>query len=81
MNDVNNFFVFLGQIKERLALILSDPRERIIPPIDTWILKSCDLNKDVEIENIGQLMNLNIQVKHTGKAFRLYIKNLEDRLH
>ncbi|MGZ5490100.1 MAG: hypothetical protein ACXW2E_07235 [Nitrososphaeraceae archaeon] len=81
MNDVNNFFVFLGQIKERLALILSDPRERIVPTIDTWILKSCDFNKDVEIENIGQLMNLNIQVKHTGKAFRLYIKILEDRLH
>ncbi|MGZ5501840.1 MAG: hypothetical protein ACXWEW_11885 [Nitrososphaeraceae archaeon] len=81
MNDVNNFFVFLGQIKERLALILSDPRERIVPTIDTWILKSCDFNKDVEIENIGQLMNLNIQVKHAGKAFRLYIKILEDRLH
>ena len=24
-------------------------------------------------------MNLNIQVKHAGKAFRLYVKNLEDR--
>ena len=24
-------------------------------------------------------MDLNIQVKHAGKAFRLYVKNLEDR--
>ena len=24
-------------------------------------------------------MNLNIQIKHAGKAFRLYVKNLEDR--
>ena len=24
-------------------------------------------------------MDLNIQIKHAGKAFRLYVKNLEDR--
>ena len=80
-NDVNNFFVFLGKVQYTLAYILSDPRERIVPPIDNWILKSCDFNKDMEIEDkdIGQLMNLNIQIKHAGKAFRLYVKNLEDR--
>ena len=78
-DDVNNFFVFLGKVQYTLAYILSDPRERIVPSIDTWILKSCDFNKDVEIKNIGQLMNLNIQIKHAGKAFRLYVKNLEDR--
>ena len=78
-DDVNNFFVFLGQVKDRLAHILSDPRERIVPSIDNWILKSCDFNKDVEIKEIGQLIDLNIQVKHAGKAFRLYVKNLEDR--
>jgi len=78
-DDVNYFFVFLGQVKDRLAHILSDPREKIVPSIDNWILKSCDFNKDVEIEEIGQLMDLNIQIKHAGKAFRLYVKNLEDR--
>ena len=77
-DDVNNFFVFLGKVQYTLARILSDPRERIVPSIDNWILKSCDFNKDVEIEEIGQLMDLNIQVKHAGKAFRLYVKNLED---
>ena len=30
-DDVNNFFIFLGQVKDRLAYILSDPRERIVP--------------------------------------------------
>ena len=76
-----NFFVFLGQVKERLAIILSDPRERIVPPIDNWILKYCDFNKDIEIDdkNIGQLIDLNIQIKYAGEAFRLYVKNLEDR--
>jgi hypothetical protein len=79
-NDVNNFFIFLGKVQDRLAYILSDPRERIVPPIDNWILKSCDFNKDIEIDHrdIGQLLDLNMQIKHVGKAFRLYIKNLED---
>ena len=80
-NDVNNFFVFLGQVKHTLAIILKDPRERIVPPVDKWILKYCDFNKDIELDdkNIGQLMNLNIQIKSVGEAFRLYVKNLEDR--
>lgn len=78
-NDVNNLFIFLGRVKEILGIILSDPRERIVPPVDKWILKYCDFNKDIELDNIGQLMNLNIQVKHMGEAFRLYIKNLEDK--
>lgn len=44
-------------------------------------LKTCDFNKDVEIQDkdMRQLMNLNIQIKHAGKAFILYVKNLEDR--
>jgi len=44
-------------------------------------LKYCDFNKDIELENknIGQLINLNIQIKYAGEAFRLYVKNLEDR--
>ena len=80
-NDVNNFFVFLGQVKYTLAYILNDPRERIVPTVDKWILKYCDFNKDIEIDDksIGQLMDLNIQIKYAGEAFRLYIKNLEDR--
>jgi len=80
-NDVNNYFVFLGQVKDRLANILHDPRENIVPPVDNWILKYCGFNKDIELENknIGQLINLNIQIKYAGEAFRLYVKNLEDR--
>jgi hypothetical protein len=79
--DVFNFFVFLGEVKYTLAIILNDPRVRIVPSLDTWILKYCDFNKDIELddENIGQLMDLNIQIKYAGEAFRLYVKNLEDR--
>ena len=79
--DVFNFFVFLGEVKYTLANILNDPRERIVPPLDNWILKYCDFNKDIELDdkNIGQFMDLNIQIKYVGEAFRLYVKNLEDR--
>ena len=80
-DDVNNFFVFLRQVKDRLANILLDPQERIVPSIEKWILKYCDFNKDIEdvADENGQLMGLNIQIKYAGKAFRLYVKNLEDR--
>ena len=79
--DIFNFFAFLGQVKYTLAIILNDPRERIVPPIDNWILKYCDFNKDIEIDDkdIGQLIDLNIQIKYAGEAFRLYVKNLEER--
>lgn len=71
-DDINNFFVFLGQVKDRLLNILYDPRERILPPIDKWILKYGDL-KDIDIDDkkIEQLMDLNIQIKHVGKAFQI----------
>ena len=80
-NDINNFFVFLGQVKDRLANIINDPSERIVPPVDKWILKYCDFNKDIKLDDkiIGQLMDLNIQIKYAGEAFRLYVKNLEER--
>jgi hypothetical protein len=79
--DVFNFFVFLGQVKYTLANILHDPRDRIVPSVDNWILKYCDFNKDIELDDgqLGQLMDLNIQIKYAGEAFRLYVKNLEDR--
>jgi len=79
-DDVNSFFVFLGQVKDRLATLLNDPRERIVPDVNNWVLKSCDFNKDMEYEgDIGQLLDVNIQLKYAGKAFRLYVKALDDK--
>lgn len=77
-DDVNSFFVFIGQVKDRLAAILNDPRERIVPDINDWVLKACDFNKDIEyVGDIGQILDPNIQIKYAGKAFRLYVKNME----
>ena len=79
--DVLNFYEFLGEVRCTLAIILNDPRQRIVPPIDNWIFKSCDFNKDIELndKDNAQFMGLNLQIKSVGESFRLYVKNLEDR--
>jgi hypothetical protein len=72
-------FSFLGQVRDRLLYHVSDIRERHIPSIMEWILKACDLNKDVEIQNNCQMTLPDIQLKYAGRVFRLYIKSLHDR--
>ena len=44
-----------------------------------WILKQCDLNKDVEIDDTCQLTLPDIQLKHADRVFRLYVKSLHDK--
>ena len=48
--DVFDIITFLGMVEDRLRTLLSDQRGRNISPLRHWILKSCDVNKDVEIE-------------------------------
>ena len=43
-------FSFFGQVRDRLIYYLSGIREREVPQITEWILKACDLNRDVEID-------------------------------
>src|SRR6476469_9308072 len=76
--DESVIFSFLGQVRDRLLYHLSDIRERLTPPIMDWILKACDLNKDVEIDDTCQLTLPDIQLKQADRVFRLYIKSLQD---
>jgi hypothetical protein len=46
-----------------------------------WILKQCDLNKDVEIDNIAQLTFPDIQLKSADRVFRLYVKVIKDKAY
>jgi hypothetical protein len=48
-------FSFFGPIRDRLLYYISDVREREVPLITEWILKGCDLNRDVEIDGNAQL--------------------------
>lgn len=72
-------FSFLGQLRDRLVYWITDIRECSIPPITEWILKACDLNKDIRIDEKTQLSLPDIQLKTAAGVFRLYIKSLKDR--
>ena len=58
---------------------MTDPQERIVPPIMQWILTGCDINKDVTVSDMLQLTAINIQLKDADRVFRLYIKSLGDK--
>lgn len=77
--DVSVLFSFFGQVRDRLIHYVSDIWEREVPVILGWILKTCDLNKDIEIDEKAQLYLPDIQLKHAGQVFRMYIKSLHDR--
>jgi hypothetical protein len=44
-----------------------------------WILKACDLNKDVGIDDTCQLTLPDIRIKHADRVFRVYVKSLHDK--
>jgi hypothetical protein len=59
--------------------MVSDPHERGVPQVNEWVLKLCDLNKDVEITDKCQIVLPDLQLKYAGKVFRIYAKSLNDR--
>ena len=78
-SDVSILYAFLGQVRDRLLYLMTDPHERIVPPIMKWILTGCDINKDVTVSDKLQLTAINIQLKEADRVFRLYIKSLGDK--
>lgn len=79
--DVSIIFSFLGQVKDRLLYHLSDLKERAVPPIMGWILKACDLNKDILISDKAQITLPDIQLKYADRVFRLYVKTMEGKAY
>ena|SRR5215475_2307604 len=72
-------FSFFGQVKDRLLYHLGDVRERMTPPLMGWILKGCDLSKDIIVDERIQLTFPNIQLKYAERVFRFYIKSLGEK--
>jgi hypothetical protein len=72
--DVSALFAFLGQVRDRFLYHVSDIKEQHVPAILNWILKQCDLNKDIEIDSTAQLTFPDIQLKSADRVFRLYVK-------
>ena len=72
--DVSDILFFLGRVEERIRLLLSDVRDSVVPPLRRWILKACDVGKDVEIDSVAQITLPDIQVPLSEKALRGYVK-------
>jgi hypothetical protein len=77
--DVSALFAFLGQVRDRFLYHVSDIKEQHVPNLLNWILKQCDLNKDVEIDSTAQLTFPDIQLKSADRVFRLYVKVIKDK--
>jgi hypothetical protein len=78
-SDVSILYAFLGQVRDRLLYLMTDPHERIVPTIMKWMLTGCDINKDVTVSDKLQLTAIDIQLKDADRVFRLYIKSLGDK--
>jgi hypothetical protein len=72
--DVSDILIFLGRVSDRLHYLFSDSRDKLIAPVREWILKGCDINKDIPINNMTQLTLPDIQISMAEKAFRGYVK-------
>lgn len=79
--DISIIFSFFGQIRDRLLSLLTDPKELLVPSVMEWILKQCDLNKDIEIDGKAQLTLFDIQLTHMDRVFRQYVKIIEGKAY
>jgi hypothetical protein len=79
--DVSIIFSFFGQVRDRLLSLLGDPKELLVPSLMEWVLEQCDLNKDVEIDETGQLTLPDVQLMHMDRVFRQYVKIIEGRAY
>jgi hypothetical protein len=77
--DESVLFSFLGQVRDRLLYLVSDPQEHIVPLITEWRLVGCDINKDIAVTDTLQLTAIDIQLKDADRVFRVYIKSLGDK--
>jgi hypothetical protein len=78
-DDELAIFSFLGQVRDRFLYLVRDPKERHVPSIMDWVLKQCDLNKDIEVNDKAQVTLPDIQLKTAARVFRIYMKSLQGR--
>lgn len=79
--DISAIFAFLGQVWDRFLHHVSDKRERRVLPLMSWVLKQCDLNKDIEISDKSLLTLPDIQLIQADRVFRLYVKILNEKAY
>jgi len=78
-DDIFAINAYLGKVEDRLKNLFSDTRNMIVPPASTWILIGCDVNIDIQLNDMAQLIGINIQVKSALGVFRAYVKRIGDK--
>ena len=71
---------FLGRIEEKLKNVLRDNRDTVTAPVNRWILKGCDVNKDIQIEGAAQVTLPDIQIPFAEMALRAYVKPIGEKV-
>ncbi len=80
--DISKIMIFLGRVEDRLKILLSDNIDEVVPSVMTWILKECDVNKDIQIDSMMAQISLpDIQISTAEKAFRAYVKIIGDKAY
>jgi hypothetical protein len=74
--DLALLLAFIGQLKDRLILLLSDVKEKIVPDVTEWYLTQLDINKDIGVSPSLHFTVPNVQVKYFNDVFRVYIKSM-----
>jgi hypothetical protein len=79
--DILKIMLFLGRVDDRLKALLTDNRDKVVPSVMEWILKACDVNKDIEINDMAQLTLPDIQISLAERAFRGYVKVMNGKAY
>jgi len=79
--DVSDILIFLGRVQENLSSLFSDTRGIIVQPVRNWILKECDVNKDIEIDGLAQITLPGMQIPLFERALRGYVKPIDGKVY
>jgi hypothetical protein len=79
--DVSDILVFLGRVLENLSSLFSDTQGFIVQPVRKWILKECDVNKDIEIDPLAQITLPDMQIPLFERALRGYVKPIDGKAY
>ena len=68
-------------MQENLSGLFSDNRGIIVQPVRNWILKECDVNKDIDIDGLAQITLPDMQIPLFERALRGYVKPIDGKAY
>jgi hypothetical protein len=64
-----------------LSILFLDTRGIIVQPVRNWILKECDVNKDIEIDGLAQITLPDMQMRLFERAIGGYVKPIDGKAY